>query len=363
MTGIERDVLDYFYLFLHLVLPIALPILVLLVLSSGDFQKRINKLFVLNSSESLIRQKLFWLSLIVPVGLFVSFGAICWKGYRLDLSQEGVSLFLSVSTFPLTLLSAAIPLGVVVASFHSTQQTAEQIRQASIKNNLEAYYLHRTEFFKHFERHETVNYLGVLEGKFVPHPLLYNNCSPGSPEDGVPKRNEDYFQQIDAAFSSAASFMHIVFTHEYSEWVFNAYLLNACVSMHAVSNLLGLPEIYREMAANSLLVEPPVQPGKKVEKYLTVGLKAADIVAAFRYARDFYVNLSAFYGYKYSDLPDGVKYLGSGGKVFDLPGWSNVARFKEDLFDNYVKRHGFKVTKPSEVVPYEADDPDVAGVS
>ncbi|WP_146051571.1 hypothetical protein [Pseudomonas hunanensis] len=348
--------MDYIYLFLHLILPIALPIFFMLVSANGDFQERINKLFVLKSNESLIRQNLFWLSLIVPVGLFVSFGAVCWKGYRLDLSQEGVSLFLSISTFPLALLSAAIPLGVVVASFHSTQQTAEQIRQASIKNNLEAYYLHRTEFFKHFERHETVNYLGALEGKFVPHPLLYNNCSPGAPEEGVPKRSEGYFHQIDAAFSSAATFMHIVFTHQYSEKVFNIYLCNACVSMHAVSNLLGLPEIYRDMAANSLLVEPPTQPGKEVEKYLTVGVKASDIVAAFRYARDFYVNLAAFYGYEHPDLPEDVKYLGTGGKVFSLPGWANVAKFKEDLFENYVKRYGFKVTKPSEIVPYETDD-------
>lgn len=342
--------MDYFYLALHLLLPIALPAFVLLLCAGGSLQDRSRNLFSLSSSESLIKQKLFWFSLLVPFGLFLSFGLICWKGHRLELSQEGVSLFLSISTFPLTLLSAAIPLGVVVASFHSTQQTAEQIKQAGIKNNLEAYYLHRTEFFKHFERHATVNYLGVLEGKFIPHPLLYMNCSPGDPEFGVPKRSEYYFAQIDAAFSSAATFMHIVFTKPYSEWVFNAYLLNACVSMHALARLLGLSELYRDMAGNSLLVEVPCQSGKESESYLTVGLSATDIVAAFRYARDFYVNLCAFYGYKYPDLPDDVKYLGSGGKVFALPGWSNVAKFKDDLFENYVGRNGFKVTKPSDII-------------
>lgn len=332
-----------------------LPALMLFASSGGSCRERFQKLFFLNSGESLIKQRLFWLGLIVPVGLFLSFGIICWKGYSLDLSQEGVSNFLAISTFPLALLSAAIPLGVVIASFHSTQQTAEQIRQANIKNNLEAYYLHRTEFFKHFERHGEVDYLEVLKGKFVPHPLLYVKCSPGRPEDGVPCRDDHYFSHIDSAFSSAATFLHMVFSVDYSEEVFNTYLANACVSIHAISNLLALPEIYREMAANSLLIEPPPEFGKEAVQYLTVGVKSADILAALRYSRDFYVNLSVFYGYEYRPIPDHFKYLYTGGKVFKLPGWKNVARFKEDLMENYVVRHGFKVTRPADIIPGESD--------
>ncbi|MGN2381265.1 hypothetical protein [Pseudomonas juntendi] len=348
--------MNFLYLLVHILLPLVLPVLLLLGFSGGNFRQRFGKLFLLNSNESLIKQRLFWLSLIVPAGLFASFGFICWRGYELQLSQEGVSTFLQISTFPLALLSAAIPLGVVVASFHSTQQTAEQIRQANIKNNLEAYYLHRTEFFKHFERHAKVDYLGVLEGKFVPHPLLYLNCSPGAPENGVPNRDEGYFKQIDSAFSSASTYLNILFKDPYSDWVFNVYLLNACVSIHAIARLLGLPEIYRDMAGDSLLVELPPKSGKDAEQYLTVGVRAADILAAFRYSRDFYVNLAAFYGYEYPALPDHLKYLDSGGKVFKLPGWSNVAKFKEDLFENYVKQHGFKVTRPSDVIPDEEDN-------
>ncbi|QEQ86076.1 hypothetical protein F1602_01565 [Pseudomonas putida] len=340
-------------MFLHVVLPVLLPITLFFLLGVGNFRSRLTGLFSLHSDESLIRQKLFWISLSVPVALFVSFGIVCWKGYQLDLSSSGISTFLTISTFPLALLSAAIPLGVVVASFHSTQQTAEQIRQASLKNNLEAYYLHRTEFFKHFERHERVNYLDVLVGQFEPHPLLYVNCSPGSPEEGVPKRNDAYFRDIDASFSSAAMFMDIVFRREYSDFVFDAYLANACVSIHAISHLLGLPEIYRELAGESLLVEPPPQQGQEVIKYLTVGTKSAHIVAAFRYAWDFYANLAAFYGYKVPELPQHLQYISTGGKVFSLPGWSNVSRFKEELQENYVKYHGFKVTNPSDIIPEE----------
>lgn len=348
--------MDYLYLSLHLLLPLVLPVALMVGFSEGGYKEKLKKLFLLNSGESLIRQRLFWLSLIVPAGMFVSFGLICWKGYVLDLSQAGVSNFLSISAFPLTLLSAAIPLGVVVASFHSTQQTAEQIRQANVKNNLEAYYLHRTEFFKHFERHGRVDYFGALEGKFVPHPLLYLNCSPGAPENGVPSCDETYFEQIDSAFSSAATFMDILFKSQYSEWVFNVYLLNACVYIHAIARLLGLPEIYRDMAGKSFLVEVPPESGKEAQQYLTVGVRAADILAAFRYSRDFYVNLSAFYGYKYPGLADHLEYLNSGGKVFAMQGWGNVAKFKEDLFENYVRRHGFKVKQPSEVVPWEDDN-------
>lgn len=338
---------------LHIVLPVLLPLTFIVAFGKGDFKSRFADLFTLHSGESLISQKLFWISLAVPVGLFLSFGLVCWKGYQLDLSSAGISTFLNISAFPLALLSAAIPLGVVVASFHSTQQTAEQIRQAGLKNNLEAYYLHRTEFFKHFERHDKVNYLDVLVGRFKPHPLLYANCSPGSPEDGVPKRNDAYFRDIDSGFSSAAMFMDIVFSKEYSDFVFDAYLGNACVSIHAISHLLGLPEIYRELAGESLLVEPPPQQGEEVVKYLTVGTKSDDIVAAFRYARDFYVNLAEFYGYKVPELPQHLQYIGTGGRVFSLPGWSNVSKFKEELLGDYVEHYGFKVTKPSEIIPQE----------
>lgn len=351
----EVSSLDFIYLLLHIVLPIFVPVAGFVIFGKDSLRCRLKDIISLRSNQSLISQRLFWFSLIVPVGMFLSFGLICWKGYDIDLSAQGVTTFLSISAFPLALLSAAIPLGVVVASFHSTHQTAEQIRQSGIKNNLDAYYLHRTEFFKHFERHEKVNYLGVLEGRFVPHPLLYNNCSPGSPENGVPERNDEYFQDIDRAFSSAATFMDMVFSNEYSDLVFDAYLCNACVSMHKVSHLLGLSEIYRELAGQSLLVEPPKQSGKEPVKYLTVGTRSTDIVAAFRYARDFYVNLAAFYGYKIPELPAHLKYLGSGGKVFELPGWQNVSKIKEGLSGDYVQLHGFKVTKPSDIIPQEIE--------
>lgn len=342
-----------FYLFCHVALPVIVPVVILLLMQQGSISKRLKNLFSLDSRESLIRQRLFWLCLIVPVALFFSFGIITWSGYEIDLTPSGISTFWNISTFPLALLSAAIPLGVVVASFHSTQQTAEQIREAHVKNKLDAYYLHRTEFFKHFERHEEVNYLGVLNGEFMPHPLLYNNCSPGDPFDGIPKRNEKYFSKIDSSFQSAATFLHALFLDEYSEMAFNIYLCNACVAVHNISRLLGLREIYRDMAGKSLLVEPPYKSGQEITQYLTVGTTAAEIVAAFRYARDFYVNLGAFYGYEIPELAPHLNYLGSGGKVFTLPGWSNVAKFKDDLLSNYVESHGFKVTKPSEIIPAE----------
>lgn len=345
--------LNYLYLTFHVTAPIFGPVVLLLLFNHGSMQKRVMELFSLNSRESLVRQRLFWLCLIIPIAMFFSFGIISWDGYQVDLTQNGISLFWTISTFPLALLSAAIPLGAVVASFHSTQQTAEQIREASIKNKIEAYYLHRTEFFNHFERHESVNYLGVLEGRFVPHPLLYNNCSPGEPGDGSPKKNEKYFNKIDADFESAAMFLHTLFGDEYSEILFNVYLCNACVCVYRISERLGLSEIYRGVANNSLLVEPPRQPGQEIVRYLTLGTSAADIVAAYRYARDFYVNLGAFYGYEVPELAPHLKYLESGGKVFDLPGWSNVAKFRDDLMINYVGGHKFKVTKSSEIMPEE----------
>ncbi|QZD69435.1 hypothetical protein [Pseudomonas sp. 3-2] len=117
----------YFYLALHVLLPLFLPVVFLACLGKGKLAERWKTTWKFSSGESLIEQKLFWACLIIPCCLFISFGLIAWNGYSVSLTSKGLEEFIKISKFPLALLSMAIPFGAIAASFHSTEQTARTI--------------------------------------------------------------------------------------------------------------------------------------------------------------------------------------------------------------------------------------------
>lgn len=92
--------------------------------------------------RQLLKQPLFIIATAYPVYLFMLFGAWSWKGYSLDLSSVGYSLFLEISKFPLIILASSVPLGAIVNNVHRTIQTEKQIDDAGIKNRNDIYYGH-----------------------------------------------------------------------------------------------------------------------------------------------------------------------------------------------------------------------------
>ncbi|MDP9525370.1 hypothetical protein [Pseudomonas protegens] len=325
--------MQYSILIACIVAPILAPAVLFALLSKGKMIDKVKSLVTLNSRESLIKQKIFWLSLIVPVCYFFVFGYICWLGYSIDLSLTGVENFLKISTLPLALLSAAVPLGVVVASFHSTQQTAEQIRVTLHKNNLDSYYAHRTDFYNHFSRHIEVNYLNVLPGKFKPHPLLYCNCVSGVPEDGAPTAHADFFQDLGNHLNTAANSLDAIFDASYTPGLFLEYMGVFCVDIHYVAAQLGLPEIYLDLASHSYQITlPPGKPYKSGAQFISLGTTDAEALAAFRYAWDFYISLCMYMGVYPTILPKDIDHVTNGGRTFVKPGYGNIKRiFREEV--------------------------------
>ncbi|MBF4554840.1 hypothetical protein H7698_02055 [Pseudomonas sp. p50] len=123
---------------LILILPTALPICAFLLLDKSDtFITKATNTLTLNPRKGLLHQKLFWLCIIIPILYFIAFGYIAWQGYSISLTADGLATFLSTSTLPLALLSTSLPLTVIVASFHSTHQTALQINQTKDTYELE----------------------------------------------------------------------------------------------------------------------------------------------------------------------------------------------------------------------------------
>jgi hypothetical protein len=289
--------------------------------------------FKLDPEKGLLKQGLLWLSILLPISYFLVFGIIAWDGYEIDISSNGLTKFFSISAVPLTFLSLALPLTVLVSRFHSTEQTARQISITTHKNNLDAFYSHRNELFSYFDRLQETDYFGALTGHFKIHPRVHKNFFLGEPGSGVPEVNADMFSDIESSLASARWEIDAVLRNKNPDNVFSFYLLNACVTIHYLSRCLGLPEIYHELADRSVLLEVEVK-GKGKEKYLSVGTTTDDLVAAYRYANDYFKNLCDFSGHSKKESKEEYKYIETGGKFRTM----NVPGVIEKLHANEIRK-------------------------
>lgn len=122
--------MENLYLAMMITMPTVIPALLsTLIQTSGTLSQRVAKAVTLDPLKGLLHQRFFWLCIAIPLIYFFTFGYVAWNGYSIELSSDGLANFLSISTLPLGLLSISLPLTVVAASFHSTHQTAIQIKQ------------------------------------------------------------------------------------------------------------------------------------------------------------------------------------------------------------------------------------------
>lgn len=106
-----------------------------------------NKWHVLDK-RNLVRQKLFWISIAVPIISFLYFGLFAWWGKTPVLSAHGYSRFYEISKFPLLLLASSVPLASIVNNIHRTIQTENQINTAETKNAVDRYLAHEKNFIE-----------------------------------------------------------------------------------------------------------------------------------------------------------------------------------------------------------------------
>jgi hypothetical protein len=289
--------------------------------------------FKLNSEKGLLQQGLLWLSILLPTSYFFIFGSIAWGGYEIDISSDGLATFFRISTVPLTVLSLALPLTVLISRFHSTEQTAKQIAITLHKNNLDSFYSHRNELFSYFDRLQETDYFGALKGKFNVHPRVHKNFFIGSPDLGVPEINVEMFNEIESSLQSARFQIDYVLKNKQPDNSFSMYMLSACLTIHHLSRDLGLPEIYNELADRSILLELEVK-GRGKEKYLSVGTTTDDLVAAYRYSNDYFINLCDFSGHPEQEIEEKYKYIETGGKFKTI----NTPCVIEELHKNEISR-------------------------
>lgn len=307
--------MDYIKLALHVLLPILLPLLILSSCAKGTLKERLTSPLQLDAKKGLLSQKMFWLSIAIPAAYFISFGIICWTGHNVDISSNGLANFISISAMPLTVLSASVPLAVTVASFHSTQQTAEQIALTARKNNLESYYLHRNEFFLHFKRHDETEYLECFKGSFDVNPRLYNNFFTGSPEQGTPDINHAAFLDIKKELAEAEEQLDTTISAPF-EGIQTAaqYLLGTCNTMYRIGMKLGIKEIYLDLADKSIDVpvcdDEIAEDEARIRKSL--GCTTHEAVSTYRHIRDYFDLLCEFAAIEMHENKKEFNYLSRG---------------------------------------------------
>ncbi|WP_259472859.1 hypothetical protein [Citrobacter portucalensis] len=105
------------------------------------------------TEKSLFEQKLFWLSIGLPLFSFFYFGIFSWWGKSPVLSAHGYNRFYEISKFPLMLLASSVPLGAIVSNIHRTIQTEtqlsrteHQIELVKIKNKSDSFYAHQKSY-------------------------------------------------------------------------------------------------------------------------------------------------------------------------------------------------------------------------
>ncbi|MBD1576924.1 hypothetical protein HC723_10835 [Vibrio sp. S11_S32] len=315
--------------------------LIFVFLSKGsNFVERTRFVLTLHPELGLIKQGLLWLVILAPILYFLGTGFLAWQDYDVLLNAEGFNTFLHISVLPLALLSLAIPLSVLISRLHSTEQSAKQIEIVSHKNNLDTYRSHRQELFSYFEQIGKTEYLSCIEVNFKVHPRLHTNFFLGSPTQGLPSPNVGVFKDIESELSTAQMRIDKTLRDVNKPMTLSSYLY-ACSAIFSLSEKLGIPEIYIELAEKGVLVPAKIEKQPELESILTVGTTTDELVAAYRIARSFYLNLCDFACITPSiNTPEKRKYIDTGGRYAKVIDYLSVERLHETEIKKALEKSG-----------------------
>ena len=310
------------------------------VSKGSNFVERTRFILTLHPELGLMKQGLLWLVIVAPILYFLGVGLLAWQDYDVILNAEGFQTFLKISVLPLALLSLAIPLSVLVGRLHSTEQSAKQIEIVSHKNNLDTYRSHRQELFSYFEQIGETEYLSCIKVKFKVHPRLHRNFFLGSPMEGFPSPNVAAFKDVESELSTAQWGIDVTLRDVNKPMTLSFYL-NACSAIFRLSEKLGIPEIYIELAEKGVLVPVKIANQPSLESILTVGTTTDELVAAYRIARSFYLNLCDFACVTPNvDAHKDRNYIDTGGRYSKVNDYLSVERLHETVIKIALEKSG-----------------------
>lgn len=322
-----------FELIFILVVPFLLSVLIITILfgDGATILKRCIFALTLHVDRGLFKQGLFWLFILIPFCYFLALSIIAWQGYSILLTLNGLNEFIKISVVPLATLSLAVPLSVLVSRLHATKQTAEQIRITRQKNNIDLFHSHRKELFSYFLQIGKEKYFDCFEAEYKVHPRIHKIFFSGSPEEGSPEINELAFAQVERDLRLAKKLLDDVISDKNPKMTFNFYIANLCPAIYRLSYDLGLPEIYRNLADKSVCYK------SGNDRFHTVGKSTDEIIAAYRYAKNYFINLCDFAGRKF-DLTDDASrdYIDNGNSFRTIKDPPIIEHLHETTFKNCV---------------------------
>lgn len=289
--------------------------------------------FTLHPDKGLMQQGLLWLSIITPIIYFIELLSIATKGYELRLDGEGFKTFTSIATLPLAILSLTIPLSVLVARFHSSQQTAEQIKANRQKNNTDLFHSHRKELFSYFVQVGEVTYHKNLVCKNKVHPRLHKVFFAGRPQDGVPVIKESSFIDVEMSLSSVRIHLIAILGDRDPDSTYSRYLVNFGPGIYRLSQMLGLPEVVDLMSSNPRV---PCVVKKEVIQVETVGVTTDEAISAFNLIENFFHNLCDFANYSSPYFSDTKQMELMNEAMKKIEGVHVSDRVIEKLHDNEI---------------------------
>lgn len=302
---------------LKLILAISLPLLLAVVLVSlrSGF-KNWRTILVLNPDKGLIKQGLFWLCIIAPFLYFLVFGSFAWSGHNLILSADGFTQFIKISAMPLGLLSLAVPLAVAVARFHSTEQTAKQIKDTQLqikslehKNNLDLYYTHRSELFKYFKQIPKHNFSDSINEAFLLHPMMHQAFFKGDMSSGTPEVNLIMFDVMNSKICELTELLHDFLTDQNQGNKSREYV-DICQKVSIIADMTG------QIAVKNLESKVSIKTSKGMVPFFAIGESTTDLLAAFRFLDLFIRNLCDFANIRHRNLPEKDTYYLFNGDEF-----------------------------------------------
>lgn len=305
-----------FLLAIILAFPVILSIWVVAIfLGKGAWGgRRLISVFEFDTSKGLISQGLLWLSITTPIFVALSLGAWIWPSYEVLISSKGFKNFIEISILPLAVMSISLPLAGLISRFHSTQQTAKQIEVVSFKNNLDAFFTHRKELISYFSAMEPVTYLGVVEFKYVIHPVLHVRFFEGVPEKGWPVVKRKSFNNVEHGILRGAQHLVGVLapTEDCGFDDLDRYL-QGCKEIYLAAQALHIREITQGLVSRGVMLKSSSCPEHGWD-LLTIGTTTAEVLAAIRYVKNYYDNLCDFAGVARMIVPDGYEVVFHGGQ-------------------------------------------------
>lgn len=138
-------------------------------------------------NKSFLSLKIFWfvIALMFSVAILIFIVIYFNTPMHFDFSADGFSGFIDIFKFPLSLLALIIPIVVLLASNHRSEQTKKQIEISMIQNIFQNHYKHIEEFSKY------INQVSDIEVKpMVIHRLIFPKAVTGTYDSSANVINE-----------------------------------------------------------------------------------------------------------------------------------------------------------------------------